>query len=64
MVAHRRKISTVASAVVAIIFVTAKSIRKKMLIEKAVTDRQNCSYHLSRNASRFIAMLLLLRREK
>ena len=39
MVAHRRKISTAASAVVATIFVIAKSISKKMLIEKAVTDR-------------------------
>ena len=39
MVAHQRKISTAASAVVATMFVIAKSIRKKMLIEKAVTDR-------------------------
>ena len=39
MVAHRKKISTAASAVVATIFVIAKSISKKMLIEKAVTDR-------------------------
>ena len=39
MVAHRRKISTAASAVVATMFVISKSIRKKMLIEKAVTDR-------------------------
>ena len=38
MVAHRRKISTAASAVVATMFVISKSIWKKMLIEKAVTD--------------------------
>ena len=39
MVAHRRKISTAASAVVATMFVISKSIREKMLIEKAVIDR-------------------------
>ena len=39
MVVHRRKISTAASAVFATIFVISKSIRKKMLVEKAVTDR-------------------------
>ena len=38
MVAHRRKISTAASAVVATMFVISKSIWKKMLIEEAVTD--------------------------
>ena len=39
MVAHRRKISTAALAVVATMFVIAKSIRKKILIEKPFTDR-------------------------
>ena len=39
IVAHQRMISTAASAVVATMFVISKSIRKKMLIEKAVTDR-------------------------
>ena len=39
MVAHLRKISTAASAIVATMFVISKSIRKKMLSEKAVTDR-------------------------
>ena len=38
MVAHRRKILTVASAVVATMFMVVKNIRKKMLIEEAVTD--------------------------
>ena len=39
MVAYRRKISTVASAVVATMTVNVKNIGEKMLIEIAVTDR-------------------------